>query len=389
MRRDADFPVRVDVEIHTAPDTRVRAAWDALVAATPGTDVNQLTAWARVRATVGYRSRLLLARQDDRLVGGAQVLLRRVGPAALAYVPSGPVLARDAPDRAAAVSALAEALDRLAGPLRPLFVQPPDDADDASRALLARGFRPSDAGISPAGTLRLDLTADEDALRAGLGRRLRYWTTKWPERGVTVRRGDVADVPLLASLMARTAEHQGYDPLPEAYVEVFYRELAPEHAAIFVGEVDGRAVAADLVTGCGGVIKGRLGGFDRSGDAGKLSVPGAMRWTEIRWAKQQGYRWFDFGGIDGGMLDDLLAGRTDDPERWPGADRAKLSFGGSAYAYPTAVERITPAPLRAAYDAVRRDPRGRAAVRALAERLRGTRRRPSTSGPHTSVPQQK
>jgi hypothetical protein len=295
------------------------------------------------------------------------------------------VVGGDAADRDAVVSALAEALDRLAGPLRPLFVQPPDDAEDVSRALLARGFRRSDAGISPAGTLRLDLTADEETLRAGLGRRLRYWTTKWPERGVTVRRGDVTDIPLLADLMARTAEHQGYDPLPEPYVETFYRELAPDHAVLFVGEVDGRPVAADLLTGCGGVIKGRLGGFDRSGDAGKRSVPGAMRWAAIRWAKEQGYRWFDFGGIDPGMLDDLLAGRTDDPERWPGADRTKLSFGGSAYAYPTAVERIRPAPVRLAYDAVRNNARGQAALRALAERLRGARRSrgPGLSRPHS------
>ncbi|MHC1559591.1 lipid II:glycine glycyltransferase FemX [Actinomycetospora sp. C-140] len=379
----------VAVEAPTAPTAEVRAAWDALVVATPGSDVNQLGAWARVRATLGYRSRLLLARQDGRIVGGAQVLLRPVGPAALAYVPSGPVVARDAPDRVATVTALAAALDRFAGPLRPLFVQPPDDGEETSRALLGRGFRPSDAGISPAGTLRLDLAADEETLRAGLGRRLRYWTNKWPERGVTVRRGDAADVPLLAALMARTAEHQGYDPLPTAYVEAFHRELAPDHAVLFVGEVDGRPVAADLLTGCGGVIKGRLGGFDRSGEAGKLSVPGAMRWAEIRWAREQGYRWFDFGGIDTGMLDDLLAGRTDDPERWPGGDRAKLSFGGVPYAYPPAVERIVPAPVRLAYDTVRRHPRGRAAVRALAERLRGARPRRTVPGPHDAAAQQK
>ena len=369
----------VHVETHTAPDAGVRAAWDALVAATPGTDVNQLTAWARVRATVGYRSRLLLARADGRLVGGAQVLLRPVGPTALAYVPSGPVVAADVPDRAVVVAALTDALDRFAGPLCPLFVQPPDDAQDASRDLLARGFRPSDAGVSPAGTLRLDLTVDEGALRAGLGRRLRYWTNKWPERGVVVRRGDVTDIPLLARLMGETARHQGYEPLPEAYVETFYRELAPDHAVLFVGEVHGVPVAADLLTGCGGVIKGRLGGFDRSGEAGKLSVPGAMRWAAILWAKEQGYHWFDFGGIDPDMLDDLLAGRTDDPERWPGGDRAKLSFGGSAYAYPTPVERIAPAPVRLAYDAVRSNPRGQAALRALAERLRGARPRQHSS----------
>lgn len=234
--------------------------------------------------------------------------------------------------------------------------------------------------MAPAGTLRLDLAADEDSLRQGLGRRLRYWTGKWEASGVVVRRGGSGDAAVLADLMAHSAHHQGHEPLPADYVRTFVDALAPSgHAALFVAEVDGRAVAADLLTGCGGVVKGRLGGFDRSGRAGKLSVPGALRWTEIRWAKAHGYRWFDFGGIDPGMLDDLLAGRPRDDRRWPSADSAKLSYGGVPFRYPGAVEQIRPAAVRAAYDVVRRSDRGRALLDGAAQRLRGARaRRPET-----------
>jgi hypothetical protein len=349
--------------------------WDALVAGTPGTDVNQLSAWARVRSVVGYRSTYVFALDGDRLVGGAQVLLRRfpVG-VTLAYVPSGPVVAPDVANRAQIVTALADALAGVAGPGRALFVQPPDDGHDVSRALLERRFRTSQAGISPAGTLRLDLTPSEAQLRAGLGRRLRYWTTKWPQRGVRVRRGGQEDVGLLVELMALTARQHGYAPLPREYVETFYSELAPGgHAVLFVGEVDGRPVAADLLTGCGGVLKGRLGGYDRSGDAGRLSVPGAVRWEAIRWAKGEGYRWFDFGGIDTGMLHDLLTGAERNDERWPSADRAKLSFGGQPFAYPQAVELVRPWPVRMAYDAARNSTRGRALLDAASQWLRGAR----------------
>ncbi len=365
----------IEVQVVTGLDTGRRREWDALVSATPGSDVNQLSAWARVRATVGYSARHVLVLEDGRLVGGAQLLLRAAtGPAGLAYLPSGPVISPAAADRGAVVARLAEALAGWSNPVRPLFVQPPDDAEDASVALLARGFRRSEAGVAPAGTLRLDLTVGEEALRAGLGRRLRYWTGKWAERGVVVRRGDEQDLALLSDLMAHTARHQGYQPLPRPYVEAFYRELAPGgHAVLFVGEVEGRPVAADLLTGCGGVIKGRLGGFDRSGPSSKLSVPGAMRWTAIRWAREQGYRSFDFGGIDADMLGDLQAGRTGNEESWPGADRAKLSFGGAPFAYPPAVERVAP-PARWAYDGARRSEAGRRLLSVATERLRGARR---------------
>jgi hypothetical protein len=363
----------VAAAVVASPSATELRGWDALVAGTPGTDVNQLSAWARVRAVVGYRATYVFARDGDRLVGGAQVLLRRFRPGlVLAYVPSGPVVAQGLRDRAEVVCALADALDSVAGRRGALFVQPPDDGDDCSRALLERGFRASDAGISPPGTLRLDLTQSEDELRAGLGRRLRYWTTRWPQRGVRVRHGGQEDVGLLVELMTLTARRHEYAPLPRGYVETFYRELAPGgHAVLFVGEVDGRPVAADLLTGCGGVLKGRLGGFDRAGDTGRLSVPGAVRWEAIRWARAQGYHWFDFGGIDAGMLRDLMGGAERDEERWPSADRAKLSFGGQPFAYPQAVELVRPRPLRTAYDIARGSDRGRAMLEAASQRLRG------------------
>jgi hypothetical protein len=106
-----------------------------------------------------------------------------------------------------------------------------------------------------------------------------------------------------------------------------------------------------------------------------------MRWEAIRWARREGHRWFDFGGIDPGMLRDLQAGRTDD-EGWPSADRTKLSFGGRPYAYPPAVERLAP-PVRVAYDAVRHSERGRRGLDIVSERLRGARRG------HGDRPQQK
>jgi hypothetical protein len=71
------------------------------------------------------------------------------------------------------------------------------------------------------------------------------------------------------------------------------------------------------------------------------------------------------------MLRDLLAGVSDDDGRWPSADRAKLSFGGHAYAYPPAVERIEAWPARLLYDLARRSTRGRRVLQALESRLRG------------------
>ena len=49
-------------------------------------------------------------------------------------------------------------------------------------------------GIAPEASLRMNLSQDEDELRAGLTTSLQRWTRRWPARGVRVRRGTQDDV---------------------------------------------------------------------------------------------------------------------------------------------------------------------------------------------------
>lgn len=363
----------ISITLCSDPGSKMLSAWDRLVDSTTGSDVTQLTAWARLRGRVGYEPLYLLAFQAGELVGGAQILYRRVPVlGSVGYLPYGPVISPDVVDRNGICRALGGGLAALARRLlRMLFVQPPEGADDLSRELLRRGFRTSTAGIAPAGSIRLDLTSTEDEIRRRFARRLRSWPKKWAARGVTVRIGSNQDIALLATLMTHSARHQDYQPLPVSYLEAMYSELAATgRVALFVGEVSGEPVAADLVTGCGGMVRGRLAGFDRSGEAGRLSVPAAIRWEIIRWAKAGGYQWYDLGGLTEQPLRDLLAGTCHHSDSWPSSDQAKAAFGGSPYRYPSAVEMINPTPLRTAYDLSRRWAGGRRLVAGVTRRFR-------------------
>src|SRR3954451_6536364 len=78
--------------------------------------------------------------------------------------------------------------------------------------------------------------------------------------------------------MADSARRQNFVAPPDDYVHTLYRELAATgNAALFVGRVDGVPVAADVVTICGGMIRGRLTGFERGEETAGLSVPAAGR----------------------------------------------------------------------------------------------------------------
>jgi len=331
----------------------------------------------------GFHPRWLLARRCGRVVGGAQVLLRGVpGLGLVGYVPYGPVVADEAADGEDVVRELADALSALRS-VRMLFVQPPEGGEHIRSELLAHGFRPSGTHIAPIGSVRLDLHRSTEEIRRGLNPRLRSWTHRWPDHRVAVRCGDDSDVGLLARLMAAAATARGYAPPPrEDYLRHLYRELAPRgHAALFVGEVAGTPVSADLVTMCGSMVRGRFAGFDRSGPGARLSVPGAARWEMIKWAKESGYRWLDFGGLTEQTLDGLDAG-TRWCESWPGPDKAKLSFGGEPFRYPEPVELVRPAALRMAFDAVRNSQLGRCELDRILVWMQARRqqRPPSPSG---------
>ncbi|WP_028923553.1 lipid II:glycine glycyltransferase FemX [Pseudonocardia acaciae] len=355
--------------------------WDRLVANTPGADVTQLSAWAAIRAEAGYSPIYLLAYLDDELAGGALVLCRRVlGLLDVGYLPYGPVIATSpvaGSGRAAVTTALADELAILAGTLRMLFVQPPEHAHDVSSGLLARGFRVSHAGIAPAGSYRLDLRRPLEEIRSGFSRRLKSWTNRWDAHGVRVRLGDERDLPLLLALMRCSGERQGFAPPPRSYVRTLYRELAAGgHVALFIGEVRGVPVSADLVTVCAGMVRGRLGGFDASGEAGKLSVPAAVRWEIIKWARARGCRWLDFGGLPERMLSDMIDHGIHSSDEWPSAQRSKLQFNGTAFRYPTPVELIRPGVVRTTYDLVTANPAGHRLITTARSLLRGTRTRP-------------
>jgi hypothetical protein len=140
--------------------------------------------------------------------------------------------------------------------------------------------------------------------------------------------------------------------------------------------VHGKPVSADVVTMVGGatagMVRGRLGGFDDSGAAGKLSVPAAVRWEIIKWAKEVGYRYLDFGGLPDQMLTDMIDSGLHSSEEWPSAQRGKLQFNGSPFRYPPPVELIRPTLIRHGYDFAIRHQLGRRVFTYAKNLLRGT-----------------
>jgi hypothetical protein len=131
----------LNVTVSPDPGSAVLKEWDRLVDAVPGSDVAQLSAWARLRSDAGFRPLYLLTRLDGQLVGGALVLERRLPfVGRVGYVSGGPLVSPAVP-RDRVVDPLVSAMGVLGRKrLRAVFVQPPVDGNDVAVKLRDQGF---------------------------------------------------------------------------------------------------------------------------------------------------------------------------------------------------------------------------------------------------------
>jgi hypothetical protein len=344
-------------------------AWDRFIDTTPNGEINQSPAWGRVRGHLGFERRILLAHRDGAIVGGAQILVRRMrGVGAIAYIPHGPVVGPDEPaDVERAISAAL--VDRRVSPYRVLFVQPPLGGEGMAAALRDVGFRLSDADVAVQMSARLDLSVEDVTKVRGFSRDYAKMIARWPRLGVHVRVGDERDVAMFAELHARSADQHEFTALPAHLIAATYRELAAdERALLMIGELNGEPVAGMLSTRCGDVVCDRISGFDRRTEVKQKRVPGAVEWASISWAKENGYRWYDIGGLSGTTAQIIREHGIEGIDR--SARPFKLRFGAEPVIYPAPLELIRGPLTRRAFDLARRAGPGRVLISSARSRLR-------------------
>ena len=168
-------------------------AWDAFVRSHARGHLLQLSAWGTLKSEFGWAAiRAGITDDADKLVAGAQILLRRLPfrLGMLAYIPYGPLV--DWED-AAQVAATLKAIDTTARKhgARFLKIEPgrgilPDDLRKA-------GFKPSPQTVQPPATIIIDLD-EADAMLKRMNQGTRRNIRKADKFEVTVREGVRDDV---------------------------------------------------------------------------------------------------------------------------------------------------------------------------------------------------
>ena len=349
--------------------------WDAFLAERPDARHVQTSWWAQTKAPLGWRAARVLIRRDGRIAAGAQVLARPIrGLGAVAHVVRGPVAVSDDP---ALTTLVLDGIDRISreGRIRYLVVQPPAERAAIIPSLTRRGFRLGfpDIEPNPSATVVVDLRKSPDELLAAMKDKTRYNIRLAQRKGVTVRQGSEADLERCHELLAATGERQGF-PIPSRdYFLNMWRLLHPRgHLRMFLAEYEGEAIASLLAIPFGDTVTFKFGGW--SGQHGNRHPNELMHWVAMQWARDAGFRWYDFESLDPELAQAVLGGAPPSGPQARSVATFKLGFGGEVRSLPGAYERVSNPLLRLAYNPfsslLMSSPRMRAALKRVGKVMR-------------------
>ncbi len=283
--------------------------WDGLdsqlwQAAMPGGAAALQQSWryGAAAAALGRTVRHAEIRSGGRLIGLAQVLVRKAFGLRVAFIPRGPVWI-DAPPAAAAeaLKALRRSLQRQG----PCLLIAACDARVPGHVPL----------VSPATMAETDLTAGPEALRRGLHGKWRNRLTAAERTGIDVSRSDPgpADLQVLFQRDAAQQRARGYRTLPPAFVSAWIG-AGPGGARLYAARARGETIAEMLFLDHAPGATYQIGWTSRAGRA-------ASAHHLLLFRAMQDFAAAGRSRLDLGMIDTVNA---------PGLARFKLGTGARA-----------------------------------------------------------
>ena len=279
----------------------MRQDYDRFIQAMPHGSFRQGYAWGEVMSYYHEIIRLALLR-DGEITGALSLQKKRLpaSPYSFFYAPRGPVVDYGDPE---ALAALTSEARRQAAAHRALFIRiDPDalDENDVVRQRLAEvGFRYLEGKNwsffnYPRVLMRLDTTAPEEELLKGLRKKHRQHINTLAAKGVTIEsvRGE-AGLLEFYDLMTDLSVRKGF-PLRSLD---YYRKLMAEFgddARILIARHDGTNLAGVL-----SLVYGNKAWYMHGAtvdDKGSIHPAEGLHWEMIRWARERGCIFYDFGG---------------------------------------------------------------------------------------------
>jgi len=171
--------------------------------------------------------------------------------------------------------------------------------------------------VQPSQTLILDLTKSEEEILQAMHQKTRYNIRLAEKKGVKIVEAGADRFEEFWQLLTSTGDRDDFNLHGRGYYQAMLK-MDKSFVKLLFAEYQGKPLAGNLVIFFGDTATYIHGGS--SNDNREVMAPYAMQWHTIKLAKQAGYKYYDFHGID--------------ETKWPGVTRFKMGFGGQIVKYP-------------------------------------------------------
>jgi peptidoglycan pentaglycine glycine transferase (the first glycine) len=267
--------------------------WDEYVLENGGHPL-QLWGWGQVKAAHGWTAERIFAfdtdaEDHDHIVGGAQVLIRKLPLPfrSFAYVPRGPIV--EGPFRNEFLEALAKIVKRDYRSVA-LSIEPNSFEFDAPA-----GWKKSTNRILSPDTILLDINKGESDLLADMAKKTRQYIRKSAAEGITIKQVRTKDeLDECLHIYRQTAERAKFNlHRNQYYFDVF--NLMQDHSPVFAAYLEGKPVAFLWMAISADTAYELYGGMNEDGQ--RLRANYALKWHVIRKVREWGLTQYDFGGL--------------------------------------------------------------------------------------------
>jgi len=163
--------------------------------------------------------------------------------------------------------------------------------------------------VQPAKSLLLDLNKSIELLLAEMHQKTRYNIHLAEKKGVKLLEARTEEFPIFYDLLVDTYRRKG----KKTYSRDYFHKLYHDHLTkIYCAEYQGQILCANMIVFYSDTVTYLHGGSSEKDK--NIMAPHLLQWEVIKKAKELGYKYYDFWGID--------------EIKWPGVTRFKKGFGG-------------------------------------------------------------
>ena len=176
----------------------------------------------------------------------------------------------------------------------------------------------------PSNTLLLDLNKSEERLLLEMHQKTRYNIRLAGKKSIRIQKiEDYKDkFKDFWNLTSQTSSRDRFNPHPRDYYEKIL-ETKAGNACLWTAEYKNKVLTANIIMSFGDTVTYVHGAS--SDKYRNLMAPHLLQWEQIKWAKNNGYKIYDFWGI---AKDDNLK------DKWAGLTRFKKGFKGEVKSLP-------------------------------------------------------